>query len=282
MTEAIASADGGNGAVSGAIESSVAPASGNWYSSFDTETSGWLENRGLTKLDEKAAIPELVKGFRNAEKYIGTPADKLLRLPDWDKADKAELDQFYNKIGRPNDPKDYNIQVPDGFPTDVAESARTKFHEIGLNSRQADALIKWNDEMIAQSVENGSAAQQQQARDQEASLRAEWGHAYDKQIATAKHAAASIGLTADKIDALEMALGYDGVMKMMVEIGGKIGEASYISGSGTTQLGPMTPAQAVTKLASLRDDKAWVSSYMNGNAEARNEMDRLMRMAYPE
>ena len=48
-----------------------------WYGSFDQETSGWLENRGLTKLDEKSAIPELVKGFRNAEKYIGTPAERL-------------------------------------------------------------------------------------------------------------------------------------------------------------------------------------------------------------
>lgn len=282
MTDIIASADGGNGAAPGAeVASTPVAESSTWYSGFDPDTSGWLENRGLTKLDEKAALPELVKGFRNAEKYIGTPAEKLLRLPDFDKADKMELDQFYSKLGRPADAKDYNLQVPEGQSREFADFAQNMFHEAGLSPRQAEKITaKWNEHVNG--ILGGEEANKQQAlKDQDASLRSEWGYAYDKNLSIAKNAAQSIGLTPEKVDALESALGFDGVMKLMAEIGGKIGEAGYVTGDSPTATGPMTPNQAVAKLATLRDDKEWVSKYMNGNAEARAEMDRLMKMAYP-
>ena len=188
MTDIIASADGGNGAASGAEVSST-PESSTWYSGFDPDTSGWLENRGLTKLDEKAALPELVKGFRNAEKYIGTPAEKLLRLPDFDKADKVELDQFYSKLGRPSDAKDYNIQVPEGQSREFADFAQSMFHEAGLSPRQAEKITaKWNEHVNG--ILGGEDANKQQAlKDQDASLRSEWGYAYDKNLTIAKNAA---------------------------------------------------------------------------------------------
>ena len=276
MTEATTSADGGNGAATGA-----APV-GTWHSGFDTETAGWLENRGLTKLDEKAAIPELVKGFRNAEKFIGAPADKLLRLPDFDKADKVELDQFYNKLGRPQDPKDYNIKVPEGVPTEFSDWAKGMFHEAGVNSRQAEQITaKWN-EYVSGAEGQSKEAQQQQVKDQEASLKHEWGDAYDKQMSIAKNAATSIGMTSEKVDKLQTALGYDGVMKMMADIGAKIGESGFVSGDSSTSFnGALTPAQAVSKISVLQGDKDWTAKYLAGNAEARAEMTRLQAMAYP-
>jgi hypothetical protein len=280
--ETIASADGGNGAETGATGEVAAPVN-SWHSGFDQETVGWLDNRGLTKLDEKSALPELVKGFRNAEKYIGTPAEKLLKLPDWDKADKVELDQFFGKLGRPAESKDYNINVPEGTPRDFADWAQGIFHEAGLNPRQANAITdKWNEYMG--SMNNVQTEQQQQAtKDQEASLRHDWGNAYDKQLSIAKNAAASIGLTPEKVDALQSALGYDGVMKMMADIGGKIGEAGFVGGdSGSNFNGVLTPSQAVARLANLQSDKEWVGKYMNGNMEAKAEMTRLMKMAYPD
>lgn len=253
----------------------------SWHSGFDQETSGWLENRGLTKLDEKSAIPELVKGFRNAEKYIGTPADKLVKIPDWDKADKVELDQIYSKLGRPNDPKEYNIPVPEGTSPDFADWAKGTFHEAGLSARQASAVTaKWN-EYVAGMMEGDGASKAQAMKDQEAGLRNEWGDAYDKYDSVAANAIQSLGLKDTQLAALRDSLGFDGAMKMFANIGEKIGEAQYVSGEGRGGNGPMTPAQAVSKISQLQGDKEWVSKYLAGNVESRNEMERLMKMAYP-
>lgn len=280
--ETIASTDGGNGAATGATESQAAPVN-SWHSGFDQDTVGWLDNRGLTKLDEKSALPELVKGFRNAEKYIGTPAEKLLRLPDWDKADKVELDQFYGKLGRPADASGYEINVPEGMDASFSEIAKAKFHELGLTAKQGKALADWNNQYGSEMAIKQQESMQQATKDQEAALRHDWGNAYDKQLSIAKNAATSIGLTPEKVDALQSALGYDGVMKLMADIGGKIGEAGFVGGdSGNNFNGVLTPNQAVARLANLQSDKEWVGKYMAGNMEAKAEMTRLMKMAYPD
>jgi hypothetical protein len=272
-----ASADSGNGAAPAA-----APESTTWYGSFDQETSGWLENRGLTKLDEKAAIPELVKGFRNAEKYIGTPADKLVKIPDWDKADKVELDQIYQKLGRPNDPKEYKLPVPDGQPRDFADWAEGVFHEAGLSARQAAAVTnKWN-EYVGGMVEGETASKQQMLKDQESGLRSEWGQAYDKYDTIAANAITSLGIEDKQLAAIRDSLGFDGAMKLFAKIGEKLGEPDYHSGdSRQGNSGPLTPAQAVSKISALQSDKEWVGKYLAGNVESRAEMERLMKIAYP-
>jgi len=275
MTD-IASTDGGNGAAPAAPVENT-----SWFGGFDQETSGWLENRGLTKLDEKAAIPELVKGFRNAEKFVGAPADKLIRVPDWDKADKIELDQIYTKLGRPNDPKEYNIPVPEGQPRDIADWAQGVFHEAGLSQRQAQMVAsKWN-ELGAGITEQTAQAKQQAWKDQETKLRMEWGAAYEKQDAVAARTIDSLGLKEEQLAAIRDSLGFDGAMKMLASIGEKLGEADYVSGEGGSN-GPITPAQAVSRISQLQQDKEWTAKYLAGNAEARNEMARLMKMAYPE
>lgn len=289
----IPSGNAGNGDDGGANgASNVAPGAAGanqpsagaqpWYSGFDQETIGWMENRGLTKLDEKSALENTVKGFRNAEKYVGVPHEQLLRVPDWDKADKVELDQFFNKLGRPADPKEYNLPVPDGLPRDFADWASTIFHDVGLNSRQGQKIAeKWNEymfEMAAKDME----AQKQAVAQQERELRAEWGSAYEKEVSSAKKAAQGLGLKPEQIDALEDALGFSGVMKMMSDIGKKIGEDSFVNGEGGSGgFGVMTPAAARARIDQLQRDKEWTAKYLSGNVQARAEMEGLMKMAYP-
>jgi hypothetical protein len=204
-------------------------------------------------------------------------------MPDFDKADKVELDQFYNKLGRPAEAKDYNIKVPEGIPSEFSDWAKGMFHEAGVNSRQAEHITgKWN-EYIAASEIASVDVQQQQTKDQESNLKYEWGSAFEKQMSIAKNAAVTIGMTPDKIDKLQSALGYDGVMKMMASIGEKIGESGFVSSDGSLSFsGALTPAQAASKLSTLQSDKEWVAKYMAGNMEAKAEMTRLMKLAYPD
>lgn len=253
-----------------------------WYSGFDQETVGWMENRGLTKLDEKGALENTIKGFRNAEKYVGVPHEKLLRLPDWDKADQVELDQFFSKLGRPNDPKEYKLPIPEGASKDFADWASGIFHEAGLNDRQGQKIAaKWN-EYVTSMTQKESEAYQNAIAQQDRELRTEWGAAYDKEVTAAKKAAQGLGLKGDQIDALEKSLGFAGLMRMMANVGKKLGEDTFVSAdSSSGTFGAMTPASAKARVGQLQADKEWTAKYLSGNVQARAEMESLMKMAYP-
>lgn len=286
-----ASADpGGNGAPAPAAAPdasaapAAAPAAGKWYESmgFDPDTVGWMENRGLTGMDVNEATKNAINGFRNAEKFLGVPKDQLLRIPNFDKADSAEINQFWEKLGRPTDPKGYEIQVPEGQPTEYADYMSKVMHEAGVPKRMAEQLVKANAEFGAKIQEQTKLQREAASVEQAEKLKAEWGQAYDDQIGVAKFAAAEAGVNPEQIDALQDVLGYDGVMKLFANIGEKFSEPKFHSGDPAGNAnGPMTPTKAQARIKELQGDKEWAAKYIAGNTEARNEMDRLMRMAYP-
>lgn len=251
----------------------------SWYSSFDTDTVGWLENRGLTKLDSNAALPEVIKGFRNAEKYIGTPAESLIKLPKADAPDEA-WNEVYTKLGRPSDPKEYSLPIPDGIDPAYAESAKAKFHEIGLTARQAKALAEWNNEYVGKQVGNQEQQYKTAVAEQTNALKAEWGQAFDQNVNIAKRAAQEFGVDAATIDRMEAAMGFDGVMKFFNAIGSKVGEHSFVDGESQGFNGGMTPNAAQSRIRQLQNDGEFVKKYIAGNVEARTEMERLHKLAY--
>jgi len=252
-----------------------------WHSSmgFDTETVGWMENRGLTKMEQGEALKNAITGFRSAEKFLGVPKDQILRIPNFEKGEKAELDAFYDKLGRPADPKDYGIKAPDGQSSDFAEFMSSKFHEFGLSKSQGEKIASVYGE-YGQKMEQMQAEQfKLQSVEQEQKLRGEWGQNYDTLLATAKHGAAELGVDPKTVEQLQKTMGYDGVMKFFASVGEKFGEDKFVSGGN--QSGAMTPEGAQAKIAQLRMDKEWAGKYLAGNSDAKNEFDRLMKMAYP-
>lgn len=281
MEQTATASEVGNGAASTAPVGQEATIPVSWHADFDADTVGWLENRGITKLPEKEAIKNLTNGFRNAEKHIGTPPEKLLRLPDFAKAEKAELDAFYNKLGRPETPDAYELDIPEGQPTEFADWAKSQFHELGLNNSQAKALsAKWN-EYVGQMQEKQVEQLRMKTAEDETALRRDWGAAYEKNVSMAKQAAQSFGITAEELDGMEMSMGYGGIMRMMAKLGSRMGEAEYISGNSQNSFGPLSPQQAASRIVALRGDNEWVSKYLAGNMDARQEMESLMKQAYP-
>lgn len=252
--------------------------SGSWYSSYDTDTVGWLENRGLTKLEPTAALPEVIKGFRNAEKYIGTPAEQLIRVPKADAPNDAWND-VYNKLGRPSDAKEYQLPIPDGADPAFADWAKGQFHELGLTKTQGEKLAsKWN-EYVGSIGEQQTAQYQNSVAEDTNSLKAEWGQAFDQNIKVARQAANSFGVDVATIDKLEQAMGFAGVMKFFNNLGSKIGEDSFVSGDSNSS-NVMTPKGAEARIKALMSDPDFSTKYLSGQVEAREEMSRLHKMAY--
>lgn len=260
---------------SSAAQGTVASVSNDWTSGLAPDIASYVQNKGWK------APADLLTSYQQLEKHMGTPAERLLRLPDFDKAEKAEMDSFYNKLGRPADPTLYEIPVPQGAPTEFAEAAKAKFHELGLTSKQAKALAEWNNEYAAQLQAKQKETYAQTVASENESLKKEWGQAYDQEIGKAKNAAKALGIKPEQIDALEGSLGFANLMKMMSNIGSRIGEDKFVSGDVTSGNGMLTPGGAQARIKQLQGDKDWTAKYLGGNIQARAEMERLMQMAYP-
>ena len=266
----------------GAPAAGTTPEAGNntpsqWFSGFDADTVGWLENRGLTKLEANAALPEVIKGFRNAEKYIGVPAEQIIRMPKADAPAEAWND-VYTKLGRPADPAGYEVTIPDGVDGDFADWAKKSFHELGISKSQGDKLAaKWN-EFVGGKTEATEAAYKNKVADETNKLRSEWGQAFDQNTEIAKRAAREFGIEAMVIDKLEQSIGFDGVMKLMHSIGSKIGESSFHAGNSNQPVS--TPNAAIAKIKALQQDKEFVAKYIAGNVEAKAQMENLHKVAY--
>src|SRR5580692_5232905 len=69
-----------------------------WEGKADAITAGYLQNRGLHDKSPEEVALTVAKAHMEAEKYIGAPADQLIRLPK-DKTDHAAWDAVFSKIG---------------------------------------------------------------------------------------------------------------------------------------------------------------------------------------
>ena len=79
-------------------ETPAAPAApADWTAGLPEEMKGYVQNKGFK---DPSAV---VESYRNFEKLMGVPQDRMIKLPE--KAeDKAAWDSIYNRLGRPEKP----------------------------------------------------------------------------------------------------------------------------------------------------------------------------------
>lgn len=257
-------------------QSQPADAAKAWYSGFDELTRGYVEQKGFK---DPAAV---VNSYQNLEKLMGHErAGRTMVLPK-DDQDTETLGKIYDRLGRPSAPEDYKLPVPEGDQGEFAKIAAGKFHELGLSAKQGQALAEWFNG-------HGSELQQQQEaqferqRDEDFSkLEQEWGDQFQVRAEVARRAMREAGLTPEEGAMLERTLGvhkaakaFEFFGKLFTEHGGKGFENS---GGGKFS---QTPEEAKARINSLTQDKAWQQRYFKGDADARAEMDRLQKTAYP-
>lgn len=303
MSDAVASADGGQGSASttsAALAAAspaaapaapaaptslqvspapttlpAAPAAPSWLDGADETTVGYVQNKGWN--DPK----QVLEGYRNLEKLLGADkANNAVILPKPDATPK-EMADFYNRLGRPSEPSGYNVPVPEGGDKTLHEASLSKFHELGLTKTQGENLLNWYNEQVAQSGQAFEAQRTAAFQQEDMALKSEWGAAYTQNLAQAQAAARGLGLDPATIDKLADAMGHKATMNLLQKVGAGMGEDSFVTtgkGFGTA----MTPGQAKAEIQSLMSDKEFTSQYLKGNAEAKAKMERLHQFAYPE
>ena len=253
-----------------------------WYENAAPEVKDFLSSKGgNVDLSPEVAL-NAFNGWRNAEKMIGVPHDRLLKIPA-DENDKNGWDSIYNKLGRPESKDKYELDLGDSPDEGFVEWAKENFYDLGISNKAAKELSKrWN-EYANSAMSASQEANAGRFNDDVAALKKEWGAAYEHHANVVDRVAMQLELGQETLDALKKEMGPRGAMNFLYKIGAKTGEAEFVSNTGSSGFnGAMTPADAKARISALQRDKDFAAKYISGNVEAKTEMERLHKVAYPE
>lgn len=171
-----------------------APAQEPWYNTISEDIRSIDGASGL--LEKYNSIDDLFKGAVNAQKMVGNKMEGTISLPG-ENATESDIEAFYNKIGRPQTPDDYEWQAPENFVVDAEIFRdRTKaLHKAGLTKDQHNTVMDLYKEEVTRISDDWDQAQTEKAASTEAQLRQEWGAEFDVKIKQAKSVADKFGIT---------------------------------------------------------------------------------------
>ena len=249
---------------------------------LDDLTRGHIQNRGWDKLEPAKAAQEAYKAFRAAETHIGTPADRLIRLPA-DLSDQAGWDGVYRKLGVPETPELYDLSTlkrADGtdIPADLARVIKDAAFEAKVPKDNAAAIAR-------NLVGHLDAQAAEQKAQEEAALTASkqkladnWGAQFEQNMEVARRAASQFGLKPEILEDLVRGSSYDQALEFLRQVGARSMEMSFPGGSAPGANMPMTVEGAKAQMDANMRDPEWRDKYLNGSAAHRAEFERLTRI----
>ncbi len=244
-----------------------------WTDSLNEDLKGYVQNKGF---QDTGAV---IESYRNLEKLHGVSPQRILKLPET--AEDTAWNDVYTKLGKPSTPDGYGLKSVEGSDPTFTDWAKSAFHKLHLTSDQGQNLVKQFSEFTAAQESAALAKKTDDVRKQTDSLKKEWGNAYNQNLARAQHAYRTFGLEDKAITALESAIGVDGVMKFMHDLGAKIGEHGFVSGENSQNFNSnvLTPAQAKAQIEAKMQDASFKKRYLEKEVKAVEEFTRLHIMA---
>tara|TARA_R110000803_G_scaffold124079_2_gene191907 strand:- start:2041 stop:2883 length:843 start_codon:yes stop_codon:yes gene_type:complete len=274
MAEEIGSVDAGN---PGSEVTDAVVTSSPLDSFEDTDLRDYAQGKGF----DKAGFEGVVKSYNYLEKMMS--ADKAGRTITLlgDDSTPEQKAEFFGKLGRPDAADGYTFELPEGADTSRLDALRTTAHDLGLSDAQfnglatADAAFMEN--MSAENETNIGIASQEA----EATLKKEWGAAYESKVKGIDAAASSLNIGEDQLDGLHKAMGPVGAMKFVDSLASQLRDDSM--DLGTSQLsGLKTPDMAKQELGELQMNKefmdAWLDRQHPGHGAAVAKKANLAKM----
>lgn len=261
----------------------TAPAT-TWYTGADPELIGHIQTKGWHDLDAGKAALAAITAHREAEKFIGVPAERVAHLPK-DASDAAGIAAFRAKIGVPTEAAKYDIgelKFADGTAPDAkfGEWLKETAFKAGIPQSAIGQIAQDFTKFIETASSAGDAEKAARLADGKAELTKNWGDNGVMNLEVAKRGAASVGISPEAVAALEATVGYAKTMEAFRQIGVLNGEAKFIgAGNGPGGNGGiMTREQAMARSSELKNDSAWVSRYLAGDTAANREMSDLTKI----
>lgn len=130
-------------------------------------------------------VENLARSYVNAQRLIG--ADKIAVPVN---PTDEDLDRIYDRLGRPETPKDYSFDIDGNVITEeVASNYADVAHKLRLTPDQAKGVLDYYKNAVEQfdsnSLESAEIAKEETVQ----SLRQEWGRAFDQKVEAAARVA---------------------------------------------------------------------------------------------
>ena len=250
-------------------------------------------------------VNDVIKSYTNMETLVG----RSVRIPADDASEEAkseflgkiaeidgvivkpitdeDKDKFYNKLGRPETPDNYDLQglIDEELSKDIPNLSEeiSEFlpvaHSLGLTQEQTKALLGYRLESVKDQVNN---MKDSQVKSQEA-LKHMWGEDFgNRQMAATTAAKMYAEKYPEAMKDLETSVAGSNpvVLNMLAEIGKNIHEQGH-AGTASVKFG-MTPEEADNKIAEKKSDSGFMDAYLHNNHpnhyRAVSEMEKLYQI----
>lgn len=135
--------------------------------------------------DNKLNYGNLIKSYVHAQKKMG---EKGVQLPTEHSTDE-DWANFYNML-RPSELEQYQLKAPENMALNEERftAFRENAHKLGLQPKQAQAILDWYNTSISEET-TAVTQQNQQAYEAEVKgLKEDWGEGFDKEMNLAQRA----------------------------------------------------------------------------------------------
>lgn len=201
---------------------------------LDSDTVGWLENKGFDNLQAT------VTSQRELERKLGASNDRIQIWPESD--DTEGFDAIYQRLGTPKDAEGYKIEFQEDAQVDpgTLEWFKQAGFKYRLTNEQAQGFaLEWNTEVARLQTEQQEALEIQN-KTEETELRNVWGTKYDERLDYGHRGLLAHGLDEDTIDKMQATLG----PKALAEFAAKVADTM---GEDTIAANTVTPAYGTSK-----------------------------------
>lgn len=249
-----------------------------WYEAADDSLKGYIQNKGW---DDPI---KAVTSYQELEKFRGASEDQLLVLPK-DPEEEGAFDKIYDKLGRPEAPDKYAVELPEGIPVDKERvtGAQEIAHKIGLNQAQFDALAKFDAEYQAHAM---SAYNDERAKAQEIEyqqLQEEWGaNAAEREELARRGLKAMLPKDMDKevvTAQIEEAIGTAATLKLFANVGDKLGREHTIhDGEGAKPFGYTKEQAKYDKETLMKEIQGDSQRLANYNQNKGADVEKLRKL----
>lgn len=245
----------------------------NWRDSLPEEL------RAEKSLENIKDFRHLAQSYVHAQKAIGA---NRIAIPG-EHATAAEMDEFYNALGRPEKADGYDIkgiQLPKGVELDDTQlkEFREFAHQNGLSQKTFEKMIEYDAARAAKQAETAEQNAKLEYDETVAKLKAEFGPKLNDVILQCNKAMDTFGLK-DVLVQHNLLNNYS-VIKALVNIGSKISESKLVDGdrSGIDH----TPQRRIDEIVNNPDDPFYKKDHPAHDdrvAEVRRLMDAANRAA---
>ncbi len=221
-------------------------------------------------------VESLAKTVVHQQKVLGN----RIPIPKTDE-EKVEL---YSKLGRPEDPSKYEVNVPDTHSSYFNPTSLNNFkevaHKIGLNNEQVNALVDYQISEIDGQKGIQEAAIAAGKDEVEQKLKQEWGYDYDKNLKAAMRAISVYGDN-DLNELLNTEVGnHPALVKLFARLGAEVTEDMAQNTTNNTLA--VSPLDAQTEIDRIMKDSnhPYFKPSHKDHAAAVEQMRQLYEKRY--